>query len=98
MTGVPESGYGAQLRAAADEIDRLVHRERKCDAHCGGEQGEIESQAAEIKRLRAALARIAAVQYGLDPSDATQDHEKYWSDLALSYRKRAADALKDAGT
>lgn len=66
-------------------------------AEATAHMGVARAAEAEVARLRAALTDIAAPRYGLDASDESQDHAKYWSELALSYRRAAAKALAPEG-
>lgn len=46
-----------------------------------------------LNEAEEALVRIAAVRYGLDQNEDDEERARYWSEMCLAYRRRAAQVL-----
>lgn len=91
--------YPEDVFPAITDEDRKAHPVliSRASAAMGRHMSKVFNQAAdEIERLRKGLESIGKVRYGLELNDDDGVHLKYWHDLALEYRRIAAETLKDA--
>ena len=95
-TGAPLSELAAAVSARDAALLAPLRTENALlRAEATAHMENARAVVAENARLREALRDIAAPRYGLDVSDASQDHATYWSELALGYRRAAARALAE---